>query len=83
MAGSWKVVADTDLLGSKGVKVSLKGGNFEEFKITESLTRIAAQVYNVENPKYQSLEIGYWLQDGNWVPLAEFAPGVWLYVRPL
>lgn len=83
MPVNWKSIADTSLTRAPGIKVSLKGGNFEEFKVSKDLPRLVAQVYDTENPKFQTLVIGYWLQDGNWVPLAEFAPGVWLYVRPL
>lgn len=80
---TWKQIANTSQTNSQGIKVSLKGGNSEIFKVSDNLTELVAQVYNTEDPKYQTLVIGSWLKNGEWINLAEFSPGIWLYVRPL
>jgi hypothetical protein len=82
MAG-WSIVADTSLSNSSGLKVVLKKGDPEIFKTSEAIPRLAAQTTTLIDQKNNALEVGYWNQKGDWVAIANFSGGSWLYVRPL
>jgi hypothetical protein len=79
----WEIIGDTATSNSKGLKVVLKGGAIEEFHISKEIPRLAAQKPNLIDAKNHNLDVGFWKNDGKWVTIASFAPGIWLYVRPL
>jgi len=80
---SWTIIADTLKTDCAGLKVVLKKGEPEIFKVDSKIPRLAAQSTNYVDDNVNVLEVGFWDQKGEWTAIAKFSGGSWLYVRPL